>query len=440
MKTSSSTRCRPQSSISLDEKRHRNRSLGCISRYSACPLPGFSAYLGSITRVSTGQTTFHPYGVEEPLAPQNCVGVFTSMYCSTPSEYSFQPMFSLSDTPPLVSPEPDDDLDFSPDMTRKKESASSGYGSAGSESEHDLMSLRSDDIKFRGRLHHRGSHGGKANQDLQRRRSMPPMCNFENDVTRILCQNGYGKFETNVDTGEQIRMEIRGMSRPESVLQLVQKFGEISAAQDNEIHKSRLSLKLGKENNTKTGSNNRQILLQQSKSGPPTPIRHVAPITTTFTLPAPRMPVGGIASLKSEPKMSRPNMFKQMEKVGANPTSAAPPRQLNPNSIKDALLRWIQNRVAGYPNVNVTNFSSSWADGMAFCALIHRFAPQSFDFSTLDPKNRRQNFDLAFKVAEDNGIFPLLEVDDMIMMGDRPDWKCVFTYVQSFYKQFRDHP
>ncbi|PIC40193.1 hypothetical protein B9Z55_011626 [Caenorhabditis nigoni] len=138
--------------------------------------------------------------------------------------------------------------------------------------------------------------------------------------------------------------------------------------------------------------------------------------------------------------MSRPNMFKQMEKVGANPTSAAPPRQLNPNSIKDALLRWIQNRVAGYPNVNVTNFSSSWADGMAFCALIHRFAPQSFDFSTLDPKNRRQNFDLAFKVAEDNGIFPLLEVDDMIMMGDRPDWKCVFTYVQSFYKQFRDHP
>ncbi|PIC40190.1 hypothetical protein B9Z55_011625 [Caenorhabditis nigoni] len=172
MKTSSSTRCRPQSSISLDEKRHRNRSLGCISRYSACPLPGFSAYLGSITRVSTGQTTFHPYGVEEPLAPQNCVGVFTSMYCSTPSEYSFQPMFSLSDTPPLVSPEPDDDLDFSPDMTRKKESASSGYGSAGSESEHDL--------------------------DLQRRRSMPPMCHFENDVTRILCQNGYGKFETNV--------------------------------------------------------------------------------------------------------------------------------------------------------------------------------------------------------------------------------------------------
>ncbi|VDP30259.1 unnamed protein product [Heligmosomoides polygyrus] len=40
----------------------------------------------------------------------------------------------------------------------------------------------------------------------------------------------------------------------------------------------------------------------------------------------------------------------------------------------------------------------------------------------------------------EHGICPLLEVDDMIVMGDRPDWKCVFTYVQCFYKQFRDRP
>lgn len=29
--------------------------------------------------------------------------------------------------------------------------------------------------------------------------------------------------------------------------------------------------------------------------------------------------------------------------------TAGPPRQLNPNSIKDALLRWVQNRVQEYP-------------------------------------------------------------------------------------------
>lgn len=51
-------------------------------------------------------------------------------------------------------------------------------------------------------------------------------------------------------------------------------------------------------------------------------------------------------------------------------------------------------------NVEITNFSSSWADGMAFCALIHHFYPDSFDYKELDPKNRRQNFEIAFKTAE----------------------------------------
>jgi hypothetical protein len=36
----------------------------------------------------------------------------------------------------------------------------------------------------------------------------------------------------------------------------------------------------------------------------------------------------------------------------------------------------------------------------------------------------------------DNGCAPLLEVNDMIEMGDKPDWKCVFTYIQSLYKHF----
>lgn len=51
-------------------------------------------------------------------------------------------------------------------------------------------------------------------------------------------------------------------------------------------------------------------------------------------------------------------------------------------------------------NVEITNFSSSWSNGMAFCALIHRYFPDAFDFASLDPKNRRHNFELAFKVAE----------------------------------------
>ena len=32
------------------------------------------------------------------------------------------------------------------------------------------------------------------------------------------------------------------------------------------------------------------------------------------------------------------------------------------------------------------------------------------------------------------GAAPLLDTDDMIAMGSKPDWKCVFTYVQSLYR------
>jgi len=51
-------------------------------------------------------------------------------------------------------------------------------------------------------------------------------------------------------------------------------------------------------------------------------------------------------------------------------------------------------------HVNITNFTTSWNDGMAFCALIHHFRPESFDYSQLDPANRRYNFQLAFDTAE----------------------------------------
>ncbi|XP_072249168.1 smoothelin, like [Leuresthes tenuis] len=108
------------------------------------------------------------------------------------------------------------------------------------------------------------------------------------------------------------------------------------------------------------------------------------------------------------------------------------------SSIKQILLEWCRSKTIGYQNIDIQNFSSSWSDGMAFCALVHSFFPTEFDYSSLSPANRKHNFELAFGTAElKAGCDRLIEVDDMMIMGCKPDPMCVFTYVQSLYNHLR---
>ncbi|NXI36064.1 SMTL2 protein, partial [Galbula dea] len=108
------------------------------------------------------------------------------------------------------------------------------------------------------------------------------------------------------------------------------------------------------------------------------------------------------------------------------------------SSIKQILLDWCRSKTIGYKHIDLQNFSSSWNDGMAFCALVHSFFPEAFDYDKLDPANRKQNFELAFTMAEKMAHCDrLIEVDDMLLMGHKPDPMCVFTYVQSLYNHLR---
>ncbi|KAK1806805.1 hypothetical protein P4O66_005284, partial [Electrophorus voltai] len=120
----------------------------------------------------------------------------------------------------------------------------------------------------------------------------------------------------------------------------------------------------------------------------------------------------------------------QVNKVHRSTSFGVP----NANSIKQMLLDWCRAKTRDYENVDIQNFSSSWSDGMAFCALVHNFFPEAFDYSALSPSNRRQNFEVAFKTAEKLADCPqLLDVDDMVRLRE-PDWKCVYTYLQEFYR------
>uniref|UniRef100_A0A8D2D6M7 Smoothelin like 1 n=1 Tax=Sciurus vulgaris TaxID=55149 RepID=A0A8D2D6M7_SCIVU len=102
--------------------------------------------------------------------------------------------------------------------------------------------------------------------------------------------------------------------------------------------------------------------------------------------------------------------------------------------VKNMLLEWCRAMTRNYEHVDIQNFSSSWSSGMAFCALIHKFFPDAFDYAALDPTKRRHNFTLAFSTAEKLAdCAQLLEVDDMVRLAV-PDSKCVYTYIQELYR------
>ncbi|KAM8794004.1 spectrin beta chain, non-erythrocytic 4 [Eudromia elegans] len=104
-------------------------------------------------------------------------------------------------------------------------------------------------------------------------------------------------------------------------------------------------------------------------------------------------------------------------------------------SAKDALLLWCQMKTAGYPEVNVQNFTTSWRDGLAFNALIHKHRPELIDFHKLTKSNATYNLQQAFNTAEQHlGLSKLLDPEDVNM--EDPDEKSIITYVVSFYHYF----
>jgi len=101
---------------------------------------------------------------------------------------------------------------------------------------------------------------------------------------------------------------------------------------------------------------------------------------------------------------------------------------------KEALLLWCKAHTRGYAGVAVTDFTTSWRDGLAFCALLHKFHPELIKYDDLARDKPKENLTLAFDVAEKLGIPRLLDVEEVAEAGEAS----MLAYVAKFYWTFKD--
>ncbi|XP_053199832.1 EH domain-binding protein 1-like protein 1 isoform X1 [Scomber japonicus] len=100
-----------------------------------------------------------------------------------------------------------------------------------------------------------------------------------------------------------------------------------------------------------------------------------------------------------------------------------------------SLLEWCQEITQAHKGVRITNFSTSWRNGLAFCAILHHFCPEKINYELLDPYDIKHNNKKAFDGFAELGISRLMEPSDMVMLAV-PDRLIVMTYLSQIRTHF----
>ncbi|KAM9836375.1 EH domain-binding protein 1 [Aulostomus maculatus] len=100
-----------------------------------------------------------------------------------------------------------------------------------------------------------------------------------------------------------------------------------------------------------------------------------------------------------------------------------------------SLLEWCKEVTQTHKGVKITNFSTSWRNGLAFCAILHHFCPEKINYELLDPYDIKRNNRKAFDGFAELGISRLMEPSDMVM-PTVPDRLIVMTYLNQIRTHF----
>ncbi|XP_046399576.1 dystrophin, isoforms A/C/F/G/H-like isoform X9 [Ischnura elegans] len=107
--------------------------------------------------------------------------------------------------------------------------------------------------------------------------------------------------------------------------------------------------------------------------------------------------------------------------------------ELQQTNLEKTLLAWCQQNTQGYSGVDVKNFTTSWSDGLAFNALIHRWRPHLFDYNHVARKHPNARLEHAFRIAlEHLSIERLLDPEDV--NTSVPDKKSIMMYVMCLFQ------
>ncbi|KAL1131833.1 hypothetical protein AAG570_011445, partial [Ranatra chinensis] len=102
-------------------------------------------------------------------------------------------------------------------------------------------------------------------------------------------------------------------------------------------------------------------------------------------------------------------------------------------NLEKTLLLWCRKNTQNYAGVDIRNFTTSWSDGLAFNALLHRFRPELFDFELISKRTPAARLEHAFKFAQlQLNIERLLDPEDV--NTSVPDKKSIMMYVMCLFQ------